>query len=121
MKPLSRITENFTESVIREMTRVCMAEGGLNLAQGFPDFDPPPELKKAAIEAIDAGRNQYSITFGEPDLREAITAKARRYNGIDYDPDTEVTVTCGSIPASATSRFTSDTTGPAVRRLCSPS
>ena len=99
MRPLSQITENFTESVIREMTRVCMAEGGLNLAQGFPDFDPPPELKQAAIEAIEAGRNQYSITFGEPDLREAITAKARQYNRIDYDPDTEVTVTCGATEA----------------------
>ena len=99
MKPLSQITENFTESVIREMTRVCMAEGGLNLAQGFPDFDPPPELKQAAVEAIEAGRNQYSITFGEPDLRKAITAKARQYNRIDYDPDTEVTVTCGATEA----------------------
>jgi aspartate/methionine/tyrosine aminotransferase len=99
VKPLSQITENFTESVIREMTRVCMAEGGLNLAQGFPDFDPPPELKQAAVEAIEAGRNQYSITFGEPDLRKAITAKARQYNRIDYDPDTEVTVTCGATEA----------------------
>jgi aminotransferase len=99
MKPLSQITENFTESVIREMTRVCMAEGGLNLAQGFPDFDPPPELKQAAIEAIEAGRNQYSITFGEPDLREAIAAKALQYNRIAYDPDTEVTVTCGATEA----------------------
>lgn len=99
MKPLSQITKQFTESVIREMTRVCMAEGGLNLAQGFPDFDPPQELKQAAIEAIEAGRNQYSITFGEPDFREAITAKALRYNRIDYNPDTEVTVTCGATEA----------------------
>ncbi len=99
MKPLSQITKQFTESVIREMTRVCMAEGGLNLAQGFPDFDPPQELKQAAIEAIEAGRNQYSITFGEPDFREAIIAKALRYNRIDYDPDTEVTVTCGATEA----------------------
>ena len=99
MKPLSQITKQFTESVIREMTRVCMAEDGLNLAQGFPDFDPPQELKQAAIEAIEAGRNQYSITFGEPDFREVITAKALRYNRIDYDPDTEVTVTCGATEA----------------------
>jgi aminotransferase len=99
MKPLSQITQKFTESVIREMTRVCMAEGGLNLAQGFPDFDPPQELKQAAIEAIETGRNQYSITFGEPDFREAIAAKAVRYNRIDYDPDTEITVTCGATEA----------------------
>lgn len=93
------MTKQFTESVIREMTRVCMAEGGINLAQGFPDFDPPQALKQAAIEAIETGRNQYSITFGEPDLREAIAAKALRYNHIKYDPDTEVTVTCGATEA----------------------
>jgi aminotransferase len=79
VKPLSQITQKFTESVIREMTRVCMAEGGINLAQGFPDFDPPQELKQAAIEAIETGRNQYSITFGEPDLREAIAALPKRF------------------------------------------
>ena len=99
MKALSEITGQFTESVIREMTRVCMAAGGINLAQGFPDFDPPQELKQAAIEAIGAGRNQYSITFGEPDLRAAIAAKALRYNQVDYNPDTEITVTCGATEA----------------------
>jgi len=99
VKAFSQMTSKFTESIIREMTRVCMAEGGLNLAQGFPDFDPPMELKKAAIEAIEAGRNQYSITFGEPDLREAIAAKALRYNRIDFDPQTEITVTCGATEA----------------------
>lgn len=99
VKPLSQITNKFTESVIREMTRVCMAEGGVNLAQGFPDFDPPQELKQAAIEAIETGCNQYSITFGEPDLRGAIAAKALRYNQIDYDPGSEITVTCGATEA----------------------
>jgi aminotransferase len=99
VKTLSEITGQFTESVIREMTRVCMAAGGINLAQGFPDFDPPQELKQAAIEAIEAGRNQYSITFGEPDLREAIAAKALRYNRLDYDPGNEITVTCGATEA----------------------
>jgi aspartate/methionine/tyrosine aminotransferase len=99
VKPLSQITKKFTESVIREMTRVCMAEGGINLAQGFPDFDPPSEIKLAAIEAIGAGRNQYSITYGEPDFREAIAAKALRYNQIDYDPAAEITVTCGATEA----------------------
>ncbi len=99
MKTLSQTTGQFTESVIREMTRVCMAAGGINLAQGFPDFDPPAALKQAAIEAIGAGHNQYSITFGEPDLRQAIAAKAFRYNRIDYDSDTEITVTCGATEA----------------------
>jgi aminotransferase len=99
VKALSQITKQFTESVIREMTRVCMAAGGINLAQGFPDFDPPPALKQAAVEAIETGRNQYSITFGEPDLRQAIAAKALRYNQIDYDPGNEITVTCGATEA----------------------
>ncbi|MEJ2170073.1 MAG: aminotransferase class I/II-fold pyridoxal phosphate-dependent enzyme [Desulfobacterales bacterium] len=99
VKPLSQITEKFTESVIREMTRVCMAEGGINTAQGFPDFDPPQQIKQAAIEAIGTGRNQYSITYGEPDFREAIAAKAFRYNRIDYDPAAEITVTCGATEA----------------------
>jgi aminotransferase len=76
-----------------------MAAGGINLSQGFPDFDPPEELKQAAIEAIGAGHNQYSITFGEPDLRHAIAAKALRYNRVDYDPDNEITVTCGATEA----------------------
>jgi aminotransferase len=99
VKAFSEITGQFTESVIREMTRVCMAAGGINLSQGFPDFDPPEELKQAAIEAIGAGHNQYSITFGEPDLRHAIAAKALRYNRVDYDPDNEITVTCGATEA----------------------
>ena len=99
MKPLSHITEKFSESVIREMTRVSNARGGINLAQGFPDFDTPEELKEAAIRAIRDGWNQYPITYGEPDLREAISTKARRYNRIRYDPETEITVTCGATEA----------------------
>jgi aminotransferase len=99
VKALSEITGQFTESVIREMTRVCIAAGGINLAQGFPDFDPPQALKQAAIEAIGAGRNQYAVTFGEADLREAIAAKALGYNQIGYDPETEITVTCGATEA----------------------
>ncbi len=99
MKPLSEITTRFTESVIREMTRISNARGGVNLAQGFPDFDPPAEIRQAAIEAIHQGWNQYSVTFGEADLREAITTKAFQYNRIDCDPHTEVTVTCGATEA----------------------
>jgi aspartate/methionine/tyrosine aminotransferase len=96
---LSHITTQFTESVIREMTRVSHAKGGINLAQGFPDFDPPEELKAAAIDAIHGGCNQYAVTFGEADLRQAIVDKALQYNRISYDPDTEVTVTCGATEA----------------------
>lgn len=99
MKPLSEITTRFTESVIREMTRISNARGGVNLAQGFPDFDPPAEIRQAAIEAIHQGWNQYAVTFGEADLREAIAAKALQYNRIDCDPHTDVTVTCGATEA----------------------
>ena len=99
MKPFAHITEKFTESVIREMTRVCDAKGGINLAQGFPDFEAPDEVKQAAIRAIGKGFNQYPVTYGNPELREAIAAKAWHYNRIQYDPQTEITVTCGATEA----------------------
>ena len=92
-------TEGFTESVIREMTRRSSIVNGVNLAQGFPDFDPPDELLEAASRAISDGYNQYSITWGSPRLRRAICDKVRRYNGIDADPDANVTVTCGATEA----------------------
>lgn len=99
MKPLSYITETFTESVIREMTRICDAAGGINLSQGFPDFPCPDELKEAAIAAIRGDLNQYPVTFGEPELREAIARKAASYNGIACDPADGITVTCGATEA----------------------
>jgi aminotransferase len=99
VKPLSEITTRFTESVIREMTRISNARGGVNLAQGFPDFEPPAEIRRAAIEAIHQGWNQYAVTFGEADLREAIAVKALEYNRIDCNPHTDVTVTCGATEA----------------------
>lgn len=99
MKELSRITDGFTESVIREMTRICDSVGGYNLSQGFPDFDSPPEIKEAAIEAIMNNFNQYPITFGEKILREAISFKAGWYNSISCDPETDITVTCGATEA----------------------
>jgi len=98
-RTLSRITETFTESVIREMTRICDAVGGYNLAQGFPDFGCPDVLKKSAVRAIEADLNQYPVTFGEPELRSAISQKAHRYNGISCDYETEITVTCGATEA----------------------
>jgi aspartate/methionine/tyrosine aminotransferase len=99
LKALSYITERFTESVIREMTRICDAAGGYNLSQGMPDFEAPMEIKKAAIEAIQGDCNQYPVTFGEPHLREAIAWKAEKYNMIRCSPDTDITVTCGSTEA----------------------
>ena len=99
MKELSRITELFTESVIREMTRVSDACHGINMSQGFPDFESPPAIRDAAIAAIGAHHNQYPVTFGEPELREAISRKAFRYNGITSDPADGITVTCGATEA----------------------
>ncbi len=99
MKELARITETFSESVIREMTRICDAVGGYNLSQGFPDFESPKAIKEAAIKAINAGWNQYPVTFGEPELREAISKKANDYNRIKCNPETDITVTCGATEA----------------------
>jgi aspartate/methionine/tyrosine aminotransferase len=90
-------TATFTESVIREMTRLAMAHGAINLAQGMPDFACPTELKEAAKAAIDADINQYAITWGARDFREAIAAKTERcYPDWRVDPETQVTVVCGA-------------------------
>jgi aspartate/methionine/tyrosine aminotransferase len=91
----------FTESVIREMTRLADEHGAINLAQGFPDFDPPEELKEAARRAISDGFNQYPVTWGSPRLREAIAAKYRRFGWPELDPGREIVVTCGSTEAMA--------------------
>ncbi|MSR62772.1 MAG: aminotransferase class I/II-fold pyridoxal phosphate-dependent enzyme [Planctomycetes bacterium] len=89
----------FTESVIREMSRVCAREGGVNLAQGFPDFPAPLPMKEAAKRAIDADKNQYAVTWGTPALRAAIAKRAAAYNGIALDPERNVTVCCGATEA----------------------
>jgi aminotransferase len=87
---------NFTESVIREMTRLAGRYGATNLAQGFPDFPAPEALKRAAAEAIDADINQYSITWGAKNFRDAIAAKYARHYAMDFDPEREITVCCGA-------------------------
>ncbi|MCB2188135.1 MAG: aminotransferase class I/II-fold pyridoxal phosphate-dependent enzyme [Deltaproteobacteria bacterium] len=99
MKPVNELTNQFTESVIRMMTRICLEAGGINLSQGFPDFDAPEEIKEAAVRAIREGHNQYAITFGQPPLREAIARRLAAYNGITCDPATEITVCCGATEA----------------------
>lgn len=94
----SQKSRSFTESVIREMTRLCVAEHGsdcVNLAQGFPDFAAPAALKEAAVEAIRQDFNQYSTTWGAKVMREAIAAKQQHFRGMAVDPETEVTVCCG--------------------------
>jgi aminotransferase len=89
----------FTESVIRDMTRVCLKHKGVNLAQGFPDFPAPVEIKEAAAKAIRSDFNQYAITWGTSSLRQAIADKFAWYNGVTVDPEKEITVCCGSTEA----------------------
>jgi aspartate/methionine/tyrosine aminotransferase len=98
---ISRKAESFTESVIREMNRVAVAHGAVSLAQGFPDFACPPELKRAVAEAVDADINQYAITWGSKPLRDAIVeSTVHHFPGFGaIDPETQVTVTCGATEA----------------------
>jgi L-glutamine---4-(methylsulfanyl)-2-oxobutanoate aminotransferase len=100
---LSSKAERFTESVIREMTRLALRYGAVNLSQGFPDFPAPAEIKNAAKAAIDADINQYAITWGAKRLRDAIAAKFERTLGVAVDPEREITVCCGSTEAMMSS------------------
>jgi aminotransferase len=94
-------TATFTESVIREMTRVAHEHGAINLAQGFPDFPMPAAMKDAACAAIHGDINQYAVTWGAPAMRVAIMEHYRRFYEMAVDPDREVTVTCGATEAMA--------------------
>lgn len=96
---LSDKVSQFTESVIREMTRQALLHGAVNLSQGFPDFPAPAEIKRAAQEAIANDINQYAITWGAKSLRDAIARKVKQWQGISIDPETELTVCCGSTEA----------------------
>ena len=96
---LSDKVSQFTESVIREMTRQAMLYGAVNLAQGFPDFAAPAEIKQAARAAIDSNVNQYAITWGAKNLRNAIARQMGVWQGIAVDPEKEITVCCGSTEA----------------------
>jgi len=101
MVQISRKAESFTESVIRETNRVAVHHGAVSLAQGFPDFPCPPELKRAVAEAVDADINQYAITWGSKPLRDAIAETTpRHFPGFGaIDPETQITVTCGATEA----------------------
>ncbi len=89
----------FAESVIREMTRLADRYDAINLAQGFPDSDPPAELVEAAVVALRGGWNQYPVTWGSPRLRQAIAEKVLWANGLEVDPERHITVTCGATEA----------------------
>ena len=104
----------FTESVIREMTRVAHRYGAINLSQGFPDDDPPPEVLAAGQKAMAEGPHQYAVTWGAPRFRQALVKKQRQWMGLDLDPETEVVVTCGSTEAMMTALMTTCNPGDKV-------
>jgi aminotransferase len=83
------------------MTRLCQQHGGVNLAQGFPDFPAPEEMKEEAVRAVREDVNQYAITWGAKRLRDALVAKTRAFTGLEYDPETEITVCCGTTECMA--------------------
>ncbi len=106
MPRTSQRTSVFTESLIREMSRVAARHGAINLAQGFPDWDPPAALVQAAKEAMDTHRHQYAVTWGSPELRMALGRKLTRFVGVPVDADRELVVTCGATEAMMVAMMT---------------
>ena len=106
MARTSRRTAVFTESLIREMSRVAARHGAINLAQGFPDWDPPAALIDAAKAAMDAHRHQYAVTWGSAELRTALAAKIGRFTGVPVDAERELVVTCGATEAMMVAMMT---------------
>lgn len=105
---------HFTESVIREMTRVASVHGAINLSQGYPDFDPPAELLAAARQALDGDYHQYAVTWGAPAFRQALARKQSRLMGVEIDPDQHIVVTCGSTEAMMVAMMTACNPGDKV-------
>lgn len=105
MKEMSRRNKLFTDSVIRRMTRIALANDAINLAQGFPDFDPPKAITDRLAEIAPLGPHQYPITMGAPNFRQAIARKCGRCMGRTLDPETEIVVTIGSTEAMVDSIF----------------
>jgi aspartate/methionine/tyrosine aminotransferase len=106
MPHTSRRVSQFTESVIRRMTRVANEHGAVNLSQGFPDFDPPPVLLEAGKRAMRDGPHQYAVTWGARNFREALARKQSRFMGMPIDPETNLVVTCGSTEAMMAAMMT---------------
>ena len=102
------------ESVIREMTREAIKHGAVNLGQGFPDFSAPDDIKKKAVAAIESDHNQYAITWGVKSFRDAIAEKSKWFLGLDVDPESEITVTCGSTEGMIATMLATVTNGEEV-------
>ena len=114
MPTTSQRTSLFNESVIRRMTRVANAHGAINLSQGFPDFDPPEALLKAAERAARNGPHQYAVTWGAPGFRAALARKQSRLMELPIDPETNIVVTCGSTEAMMAAMMTACNPGDKV-------
>ena len=99
MRELSERTSEFTDSVIRRMTRIANRYGAVNLSQGFPDFDPPKAMTDRLAQVAGEGPHQYALTWGAQNFREALADKYEHFSGIKVDPDSEIVVTCGSTEA----------------------
>ena len=106
MPELSKRVQEFTDSVIRRMTRISDEYGAINLSQGFPDFDPPQEIMDALAKAAHEGPHQYSITFGAENFREALAKKQGKAIGREINPETEIVVTCGGTEAMMATMMT---------------
>lgn len=106
MPELSKRVQEFTDSVIRRMTRISDEHGAINLSQGFPDFDPPKEIMDALAKAAHEGPHQYSITFGAQNFREALAKKQGKTIGREINPNTEIVVTCGGTEAMMATMMT---------------
>ena len=105
MKDISRKTEQFTDSVIRRMTRISLACGAINLAQGFPDFDPPKAITDRLAQVSAIGPHQYPITMGAPNFRQALAKKCGHFMGLNLDPETNMVITIGSTEAMVDTIF----------------
>lgn len=106
MKPLSERTANFTDSVIRRMTRVSNQYDAINLSQGFPDFNPPIEITDRLANLAGEGPHQYALTWGAENFRYALAKKQEMFSGMEINPDTEIVVTCGSTEAMMAAMMT---------------
>ena len=105
MKDISRKTEQFTDSVIRRMTRISLACGAINLAQGYPDFDPPKAITDRLAQMSAIGPHQYPITMGAPNFRQALAKKCGHFMGLNLDPETNMVITIGSTEAMVDTIF----------------
>jgi aspartate/methionine/tyrosine aminotransferase len=114
MPEISKKTNLFTESVIRQMTRISLQYGAINLSQGFPDFDPPAELLKELKRISLSGPHQYAITWGAENFRKALAEKQSRYMNLDINPEDNIVVTCGSTEAMMAAMMTACNPGDKV-------